>query len=47
MCKNLQTVLVMTRFMNQGNTTHDRIGNVTCGAEDFLFWEIKNASFGG
>jgi hypothetical protein len=45
MRKVLQTVLVMMRFMNQGNYTHHRIGNVACGTDDFLLWEIKNASF--
>jgi hypothetical protein len=43
--KILQTVLVIARFMNQGNYTHDRIGNVTCGAEDFLLWEKKECEF--
>jgi hypothetical protein len=31
--------------MNQGNYTHDLIGNVACGTEEFLLWEIENASF--
>jgi hypothetical protein len=32
--------------MNQGNYTQTEIGNVTCGAEEFLvLGEIKNASF--
>jgi hypothetical protein len=45
MRKVLQTTLVMMRFMNQGNYTHDLIGNVACGTDDFSALEIKNASF--
>jgi hypothetical protein len=40
--KVLQRVLVIARWMNQGNYTHDQIGNVTCGTgRPFCFGDEK------
>jgi hypothetical protein len=42
MRKLLQTVLAIMRLMHQGNYTHDRFGNVTCGTgRPFCFGDEK------
>jgi hypothetical protein len=43
--KILQRVLVIPRFMNQGNYTHSRIGNVTCGADEISALGDKECAF--